>query len=173
MRTSLKTILVMALIGSASQIHAQTEAPTIEVNSKFNLTVEDVKLKSGTKAEALLEVFGEPDRTKESSKGEITYLYDSLGFMFVSDNDVVRVLGINFNWDGDTKFPEKSFTGTLKLGEQVVVAESIPDNFAENKSIAFACPIPLMCASKDRSASLMITSAFKDGVLSQVLILIK
>ena len=80
----------------------------------------------------------------------------------------VQGLGINFNWDGDDKFPETTFSGQLKLGEAEIKQDTKREVIEEIQVIEFTCPIPSMCATKDRNAKIKCSVAFMDEKITQL-----
>ena len=102
------------------------------------------------------------------SSGEVSYFYDEVGIVFFTKESLVKGLGINYNWDGDEKFPEQAFTGSLKLGEVDINKNTNSETIAGIKGIEFICPIPIMCASKDREVTTNCLVAFTENVITQV-----
>jgi hypothetical protein len=168
-----KLLLLLVLftsIGSKALAKSKVE---ISYNSSAELTINNIQIDNGTDLNKLIGVLGEPNRTEEYANGEKSYFYDEVGMVFMTKDGLVKGVGVNFNWDGDKKFPEQSFRGTLKLAETTINKESNSETISGIQGIEFICPIPIMCGSKDRDAKINCTMAFKDGKITQVVFLIK
>lgn len=172
MNRLIKTALcLLTIVGYSTMVSAQTDV-TIEYNAQSQLVVNAVTVTNATTASDLTAVVGEASRTEVSSNGETGYFYDAVGFMFIVKDGKVSGLGINFNWDGDVKFPKTSYTGSLLLGELSITKETTHAEIAGIQNVSFACPIPLMCASTDKTAAVKCMVSFLEGKISQVVYLI-
>jgi hypothetical protein len=163
-----KIIGIVVLIFCFTQMClSQSETIQVEYTKTAKLTINELSLNTKTKVEELTKILGEPSKTADYPNGETSYFYEDQGIVFFTKGGLVKVLGINFNWDGDEKFPQKSFAGSLTIGELSITADTESDAIAEIESIAFVCPMPSMCASEDRSARINCMVGFKNERLSQ------
>ncbi|MFT5724238.1 MAG: hypothetical protein ACI9JN_001356 [Bacteroidia bacterium] len=163
-------VLILSIFGLNSA-SAQTEV-ILKYSSESALTVNGLQVTSSTKPSELIAVLGTASRTIENKHGETAYYYDAVGLMFASKADVVNIVGVNYNWDGDEKFPKTSFTGSLSLGELSVTKETVSKDVAGIKNVTFKCPIPLMCLSEDQTVEVKCAVAFNKKKLSQIVFLI-
>ncbi len=171
---TLRALGLMALFTlTLSNASAQSSSIDIEYNSNAELLINGHLISSKTSIEEAMEIMGEVSRMVESSNAEKSYFYDEIGVVLATKDGVVRGVGINFNWDGDNNFPETSFTGDLILGDTEINKETKSATIAAIRTIEFICPFPLMCASKDRSASVNCTIAFKETKITQVVFTLK
>ncbi|UXP30688.1 hypothetical protein N6H18_10010 [Reichenbachiella agarivorans] len=163
-------IILIALTSNFVMGQSDTK---IRYTESAELFINDTPLYGKTKVKKLIANIGEPSKKVDYPSGEISYFYEEIGVVFFTKDGTVKGLGINFNWDGDEKFPEKTYTGTLNLGDSEIEKDTKSESIAAIKSIEFICPIPMMCASKDREAQINCTAAFKDEKLTQVVFIIK
>jgi hypothetical protein len=134
--------------------------------------VNTVEVTAETTPETLVASLGEASRVETSSAGEKAYIYDAMGFMFIVKDSKVKGVGINYNWDGDVKFPKTSFTGSLSLGELSITKETSSAEISAIQNVEFLCPIPSMCMTKDREIEIKCMVAYYESKLSQVVFLI-
>lgn len=123
------------------------------------LFVNDFEVKSGCTAEELTKVLGEPSQKKEMPSTEVGYFYEEEGFVFYTlANGIVNMIGMNFNWDGDERFPETSYTGSFVICETAVTKETELKNLTDFGCIEFMCPAPVMCVSmvEDRKVNCLL-----------------
>ncbi|QNR25122.1 DUF7738 domain-containing protein [Croceimicrobium hydrocarbonivorans] len=163
---------LIALIALTSNFVMAQSDTKIRYTASAELFINDTPLDGQTKLKELIANLGEPSKKVDYPNGETSYFYEEIGIVFFTKDGIVKGLGINFNWDGDEKFPEKTFTGTLNLGDSEIEKETKSESIAAIKSIEFICPIPIMCASKDREAKINCAVAFKDEKLTQVAFII-
>lgn len=161
-------IACLVLIGLAAE--AQIE---IKINYTPGLSINSLLVNTKTSTKDLVKAIGEPSTKQISAGGETNYFYDSLGLVFFTDGNHLIGLGINYNWDGDARFPKKTFPGTLNLGELQINPATTNHDIAGIKTVDFICPISVMCASKDRHVPIRCTVGFKDESISQVVFLIR
>lgn len=155
--------------------HAAAQSTEIEIQytETEKLMINDISITKKTKVEEMEELLGSPSRSKDYPSGETSYFYDETGLVFFSLDGDVKGLGINFNWDGDDKFPEQSFTGGLSLAGTTIDIDTKSEAIAGIKAVEFICPIPLLCASSNRKADINCTAAFKEESITQVVFLIR
>jgi hypothetical protein len=155
--------------------HAAAQSPEIEIQytESEKLMINDISITKKTKVEEMEELLGNPSRSKDYPSGETSYFYDETGLVFFSVDGKINGLGINFNWDGDDKFPEQSFTGSLSLAGTTIDIDTKSEAIAGIKTVEFICPIPMLCASSNRKADINCTAAFKDESLTQVVFLLR
>ncbi len=169
----LALVAIVILIALTSNLAIGQTAPKTRFTENYELFVNETSLDSKTKEKELVAFMGEPSKKVDYPSGEISYFYEEMGLVFFSKDGNVKGLGVNFNWDGDEKFPEKTFSGTLSLGEVEINKETKSKGFSANQTVAFDCPFPLMCFSKDREAKIKCTAAFKETNLTQVVFVIQ
>ena len=152
----------------------QTASIAIHYTESAKLEVNNIAIDTKTTLKKLTDLLGQPSRVEEHVNGESGCFYDELGVViFLGSNEMASGLGVNFNWDGDKKFPETSFTGTLKLAATTIDTTATSATIAGEKYIDFVCPFPSLCASKDKKSKVNCTVAFKDDRITQVVFLLK
>jgi hypothetical protein len=171
MKSKIQNLLLLCAIAFPSLAFAQN--PTIKLIAGDKLSVNDVMIQGKIKPEALEKTLGQPTQKLTSRSGEVSYRYDELGVVFFVQENMVAGFGINFNWDGDKNYPEKSFTGVFKAGDKEITKDSKQADFTAIKVTEMVCPFPLMCASKDRTSPVKTTAAFKDEKVTQVVFLLE
>jgi len=165
--------LICLITLTANRAAGQTNTLEIKYSASAELIMNKQKIYSKTSVEKLIENMGDPSKIVDYPSGEKSYFYDELGVVFFTMNGLVRGLGINFNWDGDKKFPEQAFKGKLMLGEAEITNETVSESIAGIESVKFICPIPMICASKDQHAKINCIVGFKDKKLTQATFTIK
>jgi hypothetical protein len=157
----------MFLVAMCIPSLAQTDV-LIEYTAESQLSVNSFTVTSSTTPEELKAVLGTPSREEVSTGGETGYFYDDVGLIFSSKHGKVIGLGVNYNWDGDVKFPKTSYTGTMSLGELSITKETNSTEIGNIQNVSFSCPIPLMCVSTDKTAAIKCAVAFNASKLSQI-----
>jgi len=173
---SIKIIFSISLLFFALFIQVDLSAqssPVVNYNSKAKLTIDGVDLVKNSAISAMTEHLGEVSKKVDYPNGEASYFYEDLGIVFFTLEDEIKGLGINFNWDGDEKFPETSFTGALNIGEALITKEAIGATITSIQDVEMMCPIPIMCASANRKAKVVCTVAFEEEKISQVAFIIQ
>lgn len=117
-------------------------------------------------AQKLVERLGSPSREKAHKRGETSLYHDRLGLVLWAVDGEIGGVGVNFNWDGDDKFPESAFTGSLVLGELSVDKTTTPAQFESLKGYSVSCHGGAMCAGKSESTKFL--AGFENGVVTQV-----
>jgi hypothetical protein len=146
----------------------------IVFNENEQLFLNDLELKSKTKIEKVSAILGEATSKSESPNGDITYKFENLGMIIMTTkNGSLKGIGINYNWDGDDKFPKTMFTGNLTLGKTAIDANSKSATISTSESNEFACLFPVLCFSKNKEANTVCTIGFKDDLLTQIVFLFK
>jgi hypothetical protein len=136
------------------------------------VTVGELTLDGGLTNARIIEVMGKPSRQADYPSGEVSLFYEEKGIVFFTRKNIVTGLGINFNSDGDNKFPATSLNGKLMIGATEITKESTQSDIKNIKEVVFVCPHSLMCASSKRDAKTNVVIGFKDGVLTQVAFLL-
>jgi len=164
--------LAISAIAITGLCHAQN---TIEINysDTSTLFLNKLLLNDNVNIQDITKTIGEPGKIVDYPNNEKSYFYENIGFVIFTKDQKVKGIGINYNWDGDKKFPEKSFIGNLKLGELPVSKATKKEDLPGIKSIPFACPIDIICASKSRRAKVQCSVAFKDNSITQIVFLLK
>jgi hypothetical protein len=162
------TIALIFIIGFTFNSNAQ-ESSQWKLSDKSVFTYNGTVINSKTTSEEINTTFGEPSSEKTYPNGDILYLYNSLGISISTNaRHKVNFVGFNYTWDGDKRFPETSFEGSLQVGDFSVTKESTSKDFEKIDGIEFKCPIPLMCASMDKKSNLSILIGFQDNSLTQI-----
>ena len=167
-----KTILYLIIFISLFNFCNAQNSVEINYSDSSTLLFNNVHLTKNINIQDISKSIGEPSKIVDNKKGEISHFYDDLGLVLVVKENVVAAVGINYNWDGDKKYPEKSFTGNLKIGEFLVSKETNQEDISAIKTIEFLCPIKLICASKSRTAKIRCTIAFEENLITQVVFLL-
>lgn len=160
---TLITLLTISMFYCKGQINCE-----INYSDSSTLTINKIKLQEKMNDQDFLKIFGKPTRVVEYRNTEKGYYYDNDGFVVFSKNSFVTMIGVNFNWDGDKKFPEKAFTGSLKIGELTINKETKKGDIDTLKAIGYDCPMDILCGSKSRNAKIKSIIGFKSTLLSQV-----
>ncbi|MEO5967612.1 MAG: hypothetical protein ABIP68_01720 [Ferruginibacter sp.] len=169
----LKRILLIISIVAVVNISQAQNSVEIKYTDSSLLHLDKILLTNTTNIEDIFAAIGKADRVVDYKNIEKNYFYDSLGMIILTKDGKIKGLGINYNWDGDKKFPEKSFTGNLKIGELSISKNTKKDDIAAIKSLEFVCPIESICASKNREANVNSVISFTDNNITQIVFLIK
>lgn len=140
-----------------------------KLSDKSVFTYNGAVINANTAFEDIKANFGKPSSNRTYANGDILYIYESLG-MSISTNDKHKVnfVGFNYTWDGDKRFPETSFEGTLQVGNHTVTKKSSGADFEKIEGIEFKCPIPVLCAGKGKKANVSILIGFQEANLTQI-----
>lgn len=155
--------------GGTEALEADTNAKTnvaFRFSATGNLLLNDLQLLEKGAAAKLAEQLGAPTREKVYRSGEKGLFHDEEGVVFWTVDGEVSGVGVNFNWDGDEKFPETPFTGTLELGGLAVDRSTTPAQFASLKGYSVSCLGDSMCGGK--SEHTQFVAGFEKGVVTQV-----
>lgn len=131
-----------------------------------NLLLNDVTIPAKAKVAELAERLGPPTREKEHPRGEKSLYHDKQGFVLWTVNGELMGVGINFNWDGDEKFPETPFTGSLALGDLKVDRNTTKAQLESLKGYSVSCLGDAMCGGKSGGTKLLV--GFEKGAITQV-----
>ena len=155
------TTLTLSAYGQdTAKWHFSGESVLSYNNSVINLN---------TSFEDISKYLGEPTSEKTIPNGDIQYIYESLGMSIsVNAENKVNFVGFNYNWDGDTRFPETSFKGSLSVGNYTVSKASKPEDFEKIKGVKLKCPIPIICISENENSKSKVLIGFKNGDISQI-----
>lgn len=167
------TILIAFFALFTNFANGQSSKIEITYNELAELTINETSINRETTVVQLSKILGKASKTIDYPSGEISHFYEEDGLVLFTIDGIVKGVGINFNWDGDEKFPEITFGGTLNLGELKVDKDTKNEGIAAIESIEFLCPVPLICASKNRDAKINCSAVFKDKNLTQVVFLIR
>jgi hypothetical protein len=164
----IKSLFSLALFVLFTNL-GMTQTPlSIYFSASSEILVNEKPLTKKTKVKDLVKLLGEPTRKIIYPSGETSYFYEQLGVVFFTMKGHIKGLGVNYNWDGDEKFTETSFRGNLHIGELKIHEEILNKSINRIENIAFVCPIPSLCASRDRDSEVHCIVGFKDGKLTQV-----
>lgn len=132
-----------------------------------------MKITSETTVKDLIKEIGEPS-SKVEKGGRDEFFYEEIGIVIGIDNGIVKGIGINFNWDGDKKFPETSYTGVLNINEVIITKDSKNEDLNAIKGVSFECPMPMMCLSKHEVTGMKVMVGFNsEKALSQLIFMLK
>jgi hypothetical protein len=165
--------LICLITLTANCAVGQTNTLEINYSGSAELIMNKQKIDGKTSVDKVIENLGDPSKIVDYPSGEKSYFYEEFGIVFFTVKGLIKGLGINYNWDGDKKFPEQAFKGKLKLGEAEINNETVSESIAGIESVKFTCPIPMICASKDQQAKINCIVGFKDKKLTQVTFTIK
>lgn len=141
--------------------------PKLQFNEKSELTLNELTLNNATTFENIVAQLGEPVLKKEHKSGVKLYIYTDLGIALKTYNDKLTMIGVNFNWDGDKNFPEKSFSGDFYIGSTQITKESTKAFFDTVSFLTFDKLMMEMYAAKTDESVIML--AFNsDGFVTQV-----
>jgi hypothetical protein len=149
-------------------VNTQGEAANLSIalDAKGELVLNDVTVFAKGSAGKLAERIGPPTREKAHKRGETSLYHDRDGFVLWAVDGEVKGVGVNFNWDGDEKFPEASFPGNLVLGALKVGRTTTPAQFESLPGYSVKCQAGAMCAGKSESVKFL--AAFDKGVITQL-----
>lgn len=167
-----KTSLLVIFFTSLINFCVAQNSVEINYSDTSTLLLKNLPLSNNINIEEITKSLGEPSKIVDNKKGEISYFYDDLGLVFAVKEKLVVLVGINYNWDGDKKFPQTSFVGTLKIGDFIVSKETKQEDILTIKAIEFLCPIDQICASKIRTAKIRCAISFTEKLISQVAFLL-
>jgi hypothetical protein len=145
----------------------------IRLSATGELLVNDVQIFEKGGVAKLLALMGPPTREKAYPKTEKGLLYDQYGLVFWTVDGEVAGAGVNFTWDGDDRFPETSFLGSVALGEFKVDRSTTREKFASFKAGSVSCfgktEQEGMCAGGVERVRFL--SGFVDGKVTQLIFL--
>lgn len=169
--TPKKSIFIIALVTLINFCNAQNAIKVNYVDST-TLQLNGISLTNKTTIQDVTKVIGESGKVVEYSNGDKRYFYETDGMVVFTQGGIVKGIGINYKWDGDKQFPEKSFAGSLTIGELAITKDTKQDAITNIKTILFYCPASVLCASNTHTAPVKSMVAFKGGSLTQVVFLI-
>lgn len=130
------------------------------------LVLNGLQLSDKAGASELTKRLGAPTREKARPRGEVSHYHDQQGLVLWTVDGELAGVGLNFNWDGDDKFPETSFTGSLTVGDLQVGRETTLTQFQSLKEASVSCLGDSMCAGKSGSTKFLV--GFEKNVITQV-----
>jgi hypothetical protein len=130
------------------------------------LTLNDMTLFEKGSTAKLTKLLGSPTREKVYPSKEKGLFYDQHGLVFWSVDGEIAGVGVNFNWDGDEKFPETSFPGTIALGDFNVDRNATQAHFAPLEAYSVSCLGDSMCGGKSERAKFL--AGFVGGKIAQL-----
>lgn len=164
-----KTLFAVILLFLTSSVFG--DAPTVTFTSHFILKVSGLPIEANTQIDAVFNELGEASKVTTLDEDEAVYFYDEFGMVFVTQNNLVREVGVNFNWNGDEKFSSTSFTGTLMIADLKVTENASQEDFEGIEKIQFQCPIQSMCTNTDQTANVKCSVTFEEEEITQVMFL--
>lgn len=170
----LKRVAVgVVFLASITSIFAQTTLD-ISMPDEKKLMVNGSEINPKTNFTNVKALFGEMSSEKEKGGGK-EYIFESSGVIVsTSAEGFVKGIGININWDGDKNFPKTAYSGTLSIGGTPITASLKSEEVAKLKGVEFACPFPLLCASKNNKAAVRSMIGFSSkNVLTQVIFILQ
>jgi hypothetical protein len=138
----------------------------LRTNPAGELVLNGVALSGKTGASELTKHVGSPTREKAHPRGEVSLYHDEKGLVFWTKDGAVAGVGINFNWDGDDKFPETSFPGNFVMGDLKVDRTTTMAQFKSLKGEPVSCLGDAMCAGK--SGTTKFVAGFEKDVITQL-----
>lgn len=162
-----KLSFLFALLCLSSLALAQKPV-SIHYTTDHSVLLNDQPVDNSTELSMLQEQLGKAVLYKEFPNGKALYHFPEAGMAAHLVNGKLLFLGVNLNWDGDEKFPEQTFTGSLKIGDTVIDASSTSETLSGIEGVELFCPVPIMCMTKDRNLSTPIMASFKDEKISQL-----
>nr|WP_298996635.1 hypothetical protein [uncultured Allomuricauda sp.] len=143
---------------------------TIEVvyTQDYTVTLNGTPIDNSTTYQSIVEMLGEPEVYKEYPTGKINYRYTDLGLVFHTVNGNLLTLAFNFNWDGDKNFPNTTFEGVLKIGDNSIDAKTTESIVDDLERFEIKCLMPGMCMNNPRKIKNPILLGFKDDLITQV-----
>ncbi len=142
----------------------------IRLSTTGELVLNDVQIFQKGSVAKLVALMGPPTREKAYPKTEKGLLYDQYGLVFWTVDGEIAGAGLNFTWDGDDRFPETSFVGSVALGEFKVDRSTTREKFASFKAGSVSCMGKTeqdgMCAGQIERVRFV--SGFVDGKLTQL-----
>lgn len=98
---------------------------------------------------------GEPTSHKQFSEVEDGYIFEDYGLTLHTQNGLVVMVTLTFTTDGDERFAQNAFAGTLTISGTEIGMETNPDELSSLKDFNVKCPIPVICAGKAEGLKLM------------------
>lgn len=155
-----KMTILLFLTFIAVSSNAQT-APALELIDSASFTINKIPLVKNMHINQAVRLLGKPSRTVDYRNKEKSFFYDADGLVIFCQDSIIKGLGINFNWDGDKKFPENSFTGVLKIGGTTITRETNQEAIKNIAGIPFSCPLDILCGPVSRWKKKCAPSHFK------------
>lgn len=141
---------------------------SIRFTNEKELFLNDLKLSPKTKFKEVVSELGEPKLIKEYPNGKKVYHYESEGIAVHTVEDKLLFIGVNYNWDGDKKFPESTYTGDLSIGDVSFNKESKEEIASEITVVNIDCLMPGLCMTNPKEEKTFIVLGFKDNLVTQV-----
>ncbi|PRX56657.1 hypothetical protein [Flagellimonas meridianipacifica] len=143
---------------------------TIEVvyNQDYSVTLNGISIDHSTTYQNLVEILGEPEVYKVYPTGKVNYRYTDLGLVFHTVDGNLLTLAFNFNWDGDKNFPNTSFEGVLKIGDNTINAKTTESIVDDLERFEIKCLMAGMCMNNPRKIKNPILLGFKNDLITQV-----
>ena len=117
-------------------------------------------------ASELTKCLGSPTREKTYPSGEASLFHEAQGLVLWTAGGELRGVGLNFNWDGDKKFPETSFTGGLMIGDLKVDRNTTFAQLQSLKGNGITCMDDSMCAGGTASDKVVV--GFEKNLITQI-----
>jgi hypothetical protein len=144
----------------------------ISYSDSSTLILNEILFTKNTDVRDIIANIGEASKIIGYPNGERNFFYEEYGILLMTKDTLLTGLGVNFNWDGDIKFPITSFTGNLKIGELTVSKKTKSEEIQAIRLIKFGCPIDILCASKSKASKIKCTMAFNSNSLTQIVFLL-
>lgn len=157
----------------SSPVNAQSKRFQVVYTNTEQLMIDEVILTNTFTLSQLISHFGKADSIADYPKGEKILFYNHVGIMFSLKDTMLKGMGINFNWDGDKKFPKQSFTGTLKIKDIAINKETNIRQFESDDMPDFDCPIPIMCGTEIENSIWQCMVGFENDKITQLLFIVK
>lgn len=141
---------------------------SIRFTNEKELFLNDIKLSPKTKFKEVVAELGEPKLIKEYPTGKKVYHYESEGIAVHTVEDKLLFIGVNYNWDGDKKFPESTYKGDLSIGDVVFNKESKDEIVSEITVVKIDCLMPGLCMTNPKEEKTFIVLGFENNMVTQV-----
>lgn len=145
-------------------------AQNVEIvyNQDYTATLNGTSVDNMTSYEEIVSLLGEPEIYKEYPSGKTNFHYKELGVVVHTVNGKLLTLGVNYNWDGDENFPNTTFKGNLKIGQESIDHKTKEEIVSELNMFEIECVLPGMCMNNPRKVKNPILLGFKDQLITQV-----
>lgn len=124
---------------AAEAVVANSAGVDLQFTRDGGLVLDGLPLAQKAGALELQKRLGAPSREKTYPSGELALYYDDRGLVLWTGGGELKGIGLNFNWDGDERFPETSFTGSLVVDGLNVDRNTTLAQFQALKSGGVSC----------------------------------
>ena len=164
-----KILLLSAYLFVCNLVYSQTKV-NIEFVTETKVLLNGTEVNKSTTISTIKNILGEPEIYKEYTSGKTNYHYNDIGVSIHTLNDKLLFIGANFNWDGDTNFPETTYEGTLKIDGILFDKQSNNESINRLKNLEFITVMPGFYISKPKTKkkNTFTVIGFKDDLVTQI-----